>query len=95
MWHLSVPDEMPGDLDKQVAALFSMLTDDLDVWKAVSSRYHGDIFVGLFLSGSNEGLSLLPATLYAIGSRGLELDFDIYSGDDEDESQAEAAASAE
>lgn len=85
IWLLSVPNEAPGDLDKQVVALFSMLTDNLDAWKVLASRYKGDIFAGLFLSGSNEGSSLSSATLHAIGSRGLGLDLDIYSGDDEDD----------
>ncbi|WP_421505484.1 DUF4279 domain-containing protein [Brucella pseudogrignonensis] len=84
-WMLSAPDESPGELDKQVATLFAALSTDLEAWRALSLRFRGNIFVGLFLSGFNEGQSLSPATTCAIGLRGLELDFDIYSGADLDE----------
>ncbi|MGQ3210372.1 DUF4279 domain-containing protein [Shinella sp.] len=88
MWTLSTPDESPSDLDKQVAALFSVLDGDLDACRALAVRFHGNIFAGLFLSGFNEGLSLSPAKMRAIGARGLILDLDIYSGDDIDEDLA-------
>ncbi|WEX87861.1 DUF4279 domain-containing protein [Sinorhizobium garamanticum] len=84
-WHLSATEESPGDLDKQVGALFSALSNDLDAWRALAARFRGNIFVGLFLYGCNEGLGLSPATTSAIGLRGLELDLDIYSGDDTDQ----------
>lgn len=84
-WNLSTPEESPGDLDKQVTALFSGLSGDLDAWRVLAARFRGDIFVGLFLSGYNEGLGLSPATTSAIGLRGLELELDIYSGEDNDQ----------
>lgn len=83
-WNLSISEESPGDLDKQVTALFSVLSDDLDAFRALAVRFRGNIFVGLFLSGFNEGLSLSPTTVSAIGIRGLVLDLDIYSGGDKD-----------
>jgi hypothetical protein len=88
-WLLSAIEECPGDLDKQVASLFSMLSDDLDAWRAVSARYRGNIFVGLFLRGPNEGLVLSSGTTHAIGLRGLQLELDIYSGDGADDDIAE------
>ncbi|KAA0698328.1 DUF4279 domain-containing protein [Neorhizobium sp. P12A] len=84
-WLLKTPQESPGDLDKQVAALFADLRDDLDAWKALAGRFRGNIFVGLFLSTYNEGIGLSPNTLSAIGLRGLELQLDIYSGRDDPE----------
>lgn len=84
-WRLNAPDEYPRDLDKQVATLFAALSTDLEAWRALSLRFGGNIFVGLFLSGFNEEQSLSPTTTYAIGRRGLALDLDIYSGDDLDE----------
>lgn len=78
---LSAPDESPGELDKQVATLFAALSTDLEAWRALSRRFQGNIFVGLFLSGFNEGQSLSPSTTRAIGLRGLVLDLDVYSGD--------------
>lgn len=83
MWLLNTDDAEPGDLDRQVAALFSGLSEDFDIWRSFAKRYRGNIFTGLFLRRSNEGLSLSPETLAAIGIRGLELDLDIYEGDDD------------
>lgn len=77
-WRLQGPRREPGDLDAQVTALLAPLTVDLGVWKALAERFKGDIFCGLFLEETNEGLSLTPETLAAIGNRGLTLDLDIY-----------------
>lgn len=77
-WRLNVADKTPGDLDEQVAALLAPLTDDLEVWRTLTTRFQADIFCGLFLKEGNEGLSLSPKTLAEIGNRGLVLDLDIY-----------------
>lgn len=83
-WQLEADEELSGQLGEQVAALFAGLSDDLSVWRDLSARYDGDIFVGLFMAEGNEGLSLDPAILCAIGERGLVLDFDIYAGEEDD-----------
>ncbi|URK88131.1 DUF4279 domain-containing protein [Rhizobium sp. RCAM05350] len=83
IWLLKTEDAQPGDVDQQVRALFSGLSDDFGVWKDFADRYRGRIFVGLFLKGSNEGMGVSPQTLSAISVRGLELDLDVYSGDDD------------
>ncbi|WP_298163083.1 DUF4279 domain-containing protein [Brevundimonas sp.] len=77
-WRLSVGDREPGDLDGQIRELFYGLTENLEVWADLSARYDGDLFCGLFMESSNEGLDLEPDTLAMIGSRGLRLGFDIY-----------------
>ena len=77
-WRLSVEPREPGDLDGQIRALFALLTDDLAVWAGLSARYRGDLFCGLFMEDTNEGLELEPGTLAMIGNRGLRLGFDIY-----------------
>lgn len=86
-WSLSVEDAQPGNLDKQIQILFASLSDDLEAWIDFTTRYKSRLFVGLFLARPNEGLSLSPETLSAIGARGLELELDIYSAriTDEDE----------
>jgi hypothetical protein len=83
IWLLKTEDAQPGDVDRQVRALFSDLSEDFGIWKDFADRYRGRIFVGLFLKGSNEGLGISPQTLSAISVRGLELDLDVYSGDDD------------
>ncbi|TAL32592.1 MAG: DUF4279 domain-containing protein [Phenylobacterium sp.] len=78
-WRLQVDRRQPGDLDGQILELLSRLTSDLETWRELSARYRGDIFCGLFLESGNDGSTLSPATLAAIGLRGLELDLDIYA----------------
>ncbi|ANM14051.1 MULTISPECIES: DUF4279 domain-containing protein [unclassified Rhizobium] len=80
IWLLQTEDAQPGNLDHQILALFSPLSENIDIWKDFAGRYRGRIFVGLFLSTSNEGLGISPQALSAIGVRGLELDLDVYSG---------------
>ncbi len=83
IWLLRAEDAQHGGFEQQIHALLSGLSEDFSIWKDFSDRYRGRIFVGLFLSGFNEGLSVSPQTLSAIGVRGLTLDLDIYSGEDE------------
>jgi hypothetical protein len=77
-WRLKVERRSPGDLDAQIAELFVTLSLDLAIWKDLSTRFRADVFCGLFLRESNEGISLAPETLTAVGSRGLTLEMDIY-----------------
>jgi len=77
-WRLNVEDRSPGDLDGQIKELLDPLTTDLAIWKGLRRRFDADIFLGLFLKESNEGIALAPTTLEAVGSRGLLLDMDIY-----------------
>lgn len=85
-WMLHVPRRRPGDLDGQVIELLSQLTQDLSVWKDLTTRFNSNIFLGFFLREFNEGIGLKPETSLMVGQRGLLLNFDIYSGkDDPDE----------
>lgn len=84
LWILNCVARSPGDLDAQVAELFANLSTDLSVWADLSDRYEADLFCGLFLEDTNEGISLQPSTLKAVGERGLILDLNIYSASIED-----------
>ena len=80
-WRLEAPRRTPGDLDGQIGLLFSALTANLDAWKDLASRFQADICCGVYLAVANEGLELKPATLFAVGARGLNLGLDIYSSE--------------
>ena len=86
MWRLVVSDREPEDLDGQIREILGQLTEDLDVWKSIGSRYKMDLFCGLFMECSNEGMELSPESLLALGSRGIKIGLDIYgpTGDDEE-----------
>ena len=85
MWRLRVSDREPEDLDGQIREILGQLTEDLDVWKSISSRYKLDLFCGLFMECSNEGMELSPESLLALGSRGIKIGLDIYGPSCEDE----------
>jgi hypothetical protein len=82
-WLFSVPDREPGDLDGQLNELFSKLTDDIETWRALTSRFDGNCFCGLFMRECNEGFDLDLKTIEALAARGLRIGFDIYDPADD------------
>ncbi len=82
MWRLVASKREPEDLDGQIAELLSKLTDDLNVWGSIAQTYQLDLFCGLFMGGSNEGLSISPESMAALGLRHIQLGLDIYGGDE-------------
>lgn len=85
MWRLEASDREPEDMEGQIREILDQTSGDLGVWQRIGKKYQVDLFCGLFLGGSNEGLTLSPQSLRALGERGIELGLDIYSGEDEDE----------
>jgi hypothetical protein len=81
LWRLSATPAEPEGLDSQVEELLGKLSQDLDVWRNLSSRFRVDLFCGWFMKQGNEGVCISPATLHALGSRGIELGVDIYAPD--------------
>lgn len=77
-WQLEADVRVPGDISSQIKELFANLVCDIEVWESIKKRYQCDIFCGLFMNEGNEGLELDPSTLLMLGSRGLQLGFDIY-----------------
>jgi hypothetical protein len=85
-WSLKVNRRQPGDLSGQIEEILSGLTQDLDVWRDLSNRFGGCIFVGFFMAEGNEGYDLSSKTLKLLTDRGLSLLLDIYSGQDDTDS---------
>lgn len=81
MWRLEASESEPENLDGQIEEILCKLSIDLDVWSEIGKRFEVDIFCGLFMGNGNEGLSLSPRTLSALGQRGIELGLDIYGPD--------------
>ncbi|RIX39732.1 MAG: DUF4279 domain-containing protein [Rhodocyclales bacterium GT-UBC] len=78
-WRLHAKETKPENLDAQVAEILGQLTASPDVWQNLTSRYRVDLFCGWFMEGGNEGVSISPLTLQALGERGIELGLDIYA----------------
>jgi hypothetical protein len=87
IWQLHAEVTEPESLDKQVSELLRRMTSDLGVWTALSNRFRVDLFCGWFMGSSNEGVEISPATMVALGSRGIALSVDIYGPDVEGEGQ--------
>ena len=60
LWRLCAKDREPEDMDGQIQELLSQMTTDLNVWQSLAKRFQIDLFCGLFLGGSNEGMMLSP-----------------------------------
>jgi hypothetical protein len=83
VWRLDAAKREPADLTEQIAEILAKLTQDLHVWRSLTAAHTADLFCGLFLGRSNEGIELSAESMVALGSRGIVLGLDIYSGDDE------------
>jgi len=78
-WRLTMEADAPDDLETLVARLFDQLSPEQNTWTDISGRYAGELFIGLFLGGSNEGVPISSRTLNAIAVRGLGVGLDIYA----------------
>ncbi len=82
MWRLCATDREPEDMDGQIQEILNQTTSDLALCRRIAERHEIDLFCGLFLGGSNEGMTISAQSLAALGERGIEMGLDIYSGDD-------------
>lgn len=83
MWSLHSVDQEPENLDGQIEEILAKVTADIEMWQALARRYRADLFCGLFMEGGNEGLVISPASLVALGERGIELALDVYGSEPE------------
>ncbi len=72
----------PEHLEAQIFEILDQLTGDPAIWKSLA-RFRPDLFCGLFMGSSNDGVSLSPKVLLALGKRGIELGLDIYDADED------------
>ncbi len=79
MWRVEATDKHPGDEEAQIKEILDQLSNDLSAGRKITEEYECDMFFGLFLEDLNEGYSLKPSTLLALGSRGIDLKLDIYA----------------
>jgi len=82
-WRLSAAPREPEDLESQVFEILDQLSQEPGVWAAISSRYEPDLFCGLFMGDTNDGLPLSAKALLALGQRGIRLKLDIYDSGNE------------
>jgi hypothetical protein len=78
MWRLRGKKTGKISLEKQIFELFSRLSDDLEIWRKLTSQYHSDLFCGLFMDSWNREIDFSPELMAQISARGLTLSLDIY-----------------
>jgi len=78
MWRLIANEQKPENLDAQIIELLGKLSCELEIWREIGSKFKIDLFVGLFMTESNEGMELSPNSLKELGDRGILLGLDIY-----------------
>jgi hypothetical protein len=79
MWSLAAEETTPADVDSQVSSILGRLTSDETTWSRLSTSYCIDLFCGWFVERLNEGVTLKPETMLALGRRGILLDVDLYA----------------
>jgi hypothetical protein len=84
-WRLEAATAEPEDVNGQLRWLLSQVESDPDVWKTLVQQFDVDVYCGLFMQGSNDGVSLAPDVMALLGERGIHLALDIYSASDDDD----------
>jgi hypothetical protein len=78
MWLLGGKKTGKISLENQIFELFSHLSDDLEIWRKLTSQYHSDLYCGLFMDSWNREIDFSPELMAQISARGLTLSLDIY-----------------
>lgn len=84
MWMLDASDREPENMNGQIQELLHRMTSDLSVWRSIAKRFRVDLFCGLWLAGSDNGMTLSSQSLAALGERSIELGLCIYTDDESD-----------
>lgn len=84
-WQIRAVDREPGDLNAQIGEILSKTSVDLTVWQSISNRFQVDLFCTLYMGGGDEGLTIYPRSLAALGARNIGMGLNmIFLGDDDE-----------
>jgi hypothetical protein len=78
-WLLKAKPKEPENLNAQVEEILEKLSQDLNVWAGLSNEYKVDLFCGLFMHETDEGLEISAKNMKALGERGIKLGLCIYA----------------
>jgi len=77
-WFLEAPEKKKGEIDEQIAWIFSRLTKDVRVWKRLGKRFKMDLNAVIYMECWNRGFAMSPDSMAEVSRRGLTLGFDVY-----------------
>jgi hypothetical protein len=83
-WYLS-SERDSTDVNVKLKSLFKDLTDDLDKWQALTSKYESWVDVAGYMDNWNRGFMVEADVLKLLSDRNLKIYFDIYFNMEEDE----------
>jgi hypothetical protein len=67
------------EIEDHVSILLARVSDNLEIWRDLSTRFRIEIFCGLFLDAENRGFELPPQLMRQLAERGISIGFDIYA----------------
>jgi hypothetical protein len=81
-WQIRAADREPGNLNAQIGEILSKTSVDLAVWQSIAKRFQVSLFCTLYMEGGDEGLTISPQSLAALGARNIGMGLNmIYLGD--------------
>ena len=83
-WYLS-SERDSTDLNIKLRNLFEVLTDDLDKWRTLTSKYESWVDVAGYMNNWNREFIVEADVLKLLSDRNLEICFDIYYNGEEEE----------
>ena len=84
-WLLRLPANPGESFEPQIERLLGGLTQDVTLWRQMTQKYSADLFCGVWLGTSNQGMELSPRLMAQLVERGLHLGLDIYAEDEEND----------
>lgn len=81
MWSLEASREAPDSLQSQILRILTVLSADQEAWRILGHRFEIDMFCGLFMAESSEGLDISAAVMGWLAERGIPLAICIYGAD--------------
>lgn len=79
LWLREAAQRQPEDMDGQIAEILGKLSQDLTVWRHLSATYEIDLFCGLFMAETDEGVEISTDSLNMLGQRGIKFGFCVYA----------------
>lgn len=83
-WLLSQKEKAPITAEPIIQGLLSRVSNDLDLWQELASKYEIQLRISIHMEGWNQGFDLSSEMIQQIAAVGAKIVFDIYAYADDD-----------